>query len=151
MSQTPVDGSDREGRTVREDDRGAESPSLFDRVVVRFRSFGQTIADRLRSLTTGSDELGDFDRTGEETSLATRERTRSVQCVGLTEEVVEGDGRAVTEDLVRAQAAEGDDRDGPADDRPELAAEESDDELTLRAPDDPDAHITSTYWEDVER
>ena len=151
MSQTPVDGSDREGRTVREDDRGAESPSLFDRAVARVRSIGQSIIDQVRSLTGRSDESRESDRTGEETSLATGERARSVRCVGLTEEVVEGDGRAVTEDLVRAQAAESDGREGPSDDRPELAAEESEDELTLRAPDDPDAHITSTYWETIER
>ncbi|MFC7195287.1 hypothetical protein ACFQL4_12485 [Halosimplex aquaticum] len=77
--------------------------------------------------------------------------SRSVQCVGLTEEVLEGDGRAVTDDLVRARTGDDADRDGPTDDRPELVVRWSDDELTLSAPDDPGAHITSTHWEDVEQ
>ncbi|ELZ24358.1 hypothetical protein C475_13952 [Halosimplex carlsbadense 2-9-1] len=149
MSQTPVDGSDREGRTVGDPDRGTEPDSLVSRFAARLRSVGRSLRARLRSLA-GHEERSAFERAQAVDEAETTDRARSVQCVGLTEEVVEGDGRAVTDDLVRAQAAEAPDRDGPSEDRPELVVKWTDDELTLSSPDEPDAHITSTYWEDVE-
>ncbi|WP_436931162.1 hypothetical protein [Halosimplex halobium] len=150
MSQTPVDGADREGRAAGDADRGTGSDSLVGRLAARLRSVGRSIRARLGSLT-GREERPDFERARSVEREGTADRTRSVQCVGLTEEVVEGDGRAVTDDLVRAQAAEAPDREGPSVDRPELVVRWTDDELTLSSPDEPDAHITSTYWEDVER
>jgi hypothetical protein len=150
MSQTPVDGSDREGRAVGDPDRGTESNSLFGRLAGRLRSVGRSLRARLGSLT-GNQNRSSFERAQSVQPEGTADRARSVQCVGLTEEVVEGDGRAVTDDLVRAQAAEAPDREGPSVDRPELVVRWTDDELTLSSPDEPDAHITSTYWEDVER
>jgi hypothetical protein len=149
MSQTPVDGSDREGRAVGDPDRGTESNSLFG-LAGRLRSVGRSLRARLGSLT-GNQNRSSFERAQSVQPEGTADRARSVQCVGLTEEVVEGDGRAVTDDLVRAQAAEAPDREGPSVDRPELVVRWTDDELTLSSPDEPDAHITSTYWEDVER
>jgi hypothetical protein len=150
MSQSPLDGSDREGRSVADADRGTKSTSLVGRVVERVRSVGRSLRARLPSVTNRSDEYQAIEPS-EPDSPVRSDRSRSVQCVGLTEEVLEGDGRAVTDDLVRVQADERDDRDGPDDDRPELVVERTDDELTLSAPDDPGAHITSTHWEDVER
>jgi hypothetical protein len=149
MSQTPVDGSDREGRTVGDPDRGTEPDSFVSRFAARLRSLGRSLRARFRSLTD-HEERSAFDDAQAVERAGTADRTRSVQCVGLTEEVVEGDGRAVTDDLVRAQAAEAPDRDGPSEDRPELVVRWTDDELTLSSPDEPDAHITSTYWAEVE-
>ncbi|WP_459193966.1 hypothetical protein [Halosimplex sp. J119] len=150
MSQSPLDGSDREGRSVADADRGTESTSLVGRVVERVRSVGRSLRARLPSVTNRPDEY-DAIEPSEPDRPARSDRSRSVQCVGLTEEVLEGDGRAVTDDLVRVHADERDDRDGPDDDRPELVVERSEEELTLSVPDDPGAHITSTHWEDVER
>jgi len=149
MSQTPVDGSDREGRAAGDPDRGTEPDSFVSRFAARLRSVGRSLRARLGSLT-GHEERSPLERAESVDGAETADRARSVQCVGLTEEVVEGDGRAVTDDLVRAQAAEAPDRDGPSEDRPELVVRWSDDELTLSSPDEPDAHITSTHWEDVE-
>ncbi|WP_123534132.1 hypothetical protein [Halosimplex salinum] len=151
MSQTPVDGSDREGRSVGETDRGTGSASLLSRVAARLRSAGRSLRERLGSLMGGSADRPQFELTERSGRPAATDTTRSIQCVGLTEEVLEGDGRAVTDDLVRAQAADAPDRDGPTDERPELVVRWEDDELTLTAPDRPGAHITSTHWEDVER
>ncbi|WP_436924578.1 hypothetical protein [Halosimplex amylolyticum] len=150
MSQSPLDGSDREGRSVADADRGTASPSLLGRVVNRLRSFGRSISARLPSVTDRADDYDGIEPTERSNFPVRTDRSRSVQCVGLTEEVLEGDGRAVTDDLVRARTDDAD-RDGPTDDRPELVVQWSDDELTLSAPDEPGAHITSTHWEDIER
>jgi len=149
MSQTPVDGSDREGRAVGDPDQGTESNSLVSRLAGSLRSVARSLRARLGSMTE-TDDRDAFDRTPSAEGTRGADSARSVQCVGLTEEVVEGDGRAVTDDLVAVQASETPDRDGPAEDRPELVVRWTDDELTLSSPDEPDAHITSTYWEDVE-
>ncbi|MFB6140565.1 MAG: hypothetical protein ABEJ26_09050 [Halosimplex sp.] len=151
MDQTPVDGSDREGRDGRDAGRGTDTATLLDRVASRLRSVGRSLRTRLRSVTGQSDDYREFDRTAGRGDPSVTDRTRSVQCVGLTEEVVEGDGRAVTDDLIRAQAESAVDRDGPSVDPPELDVQRTEGELTLSSPDEPDAHITSTHWEDVER
>ena len=145
MSQTPVDGSDREGRAVEDPDRGTGPDSL----VSRLRSVGRSLRASLGSLA-GEDDRDAFDRAPSVERTGTGDGARSARCVGLTEEVVEGDGRAVTDDLVAVQASETPDRDGPSEEPPELVVRWTDDELTLSSPDEPDAHITSTYWEDVE-
>lgn len=151
MSQTPVDGPDEEGRSLREPDRGTESASLFSRVASRIRGIGRSLRDRLRSATEATSTGHEFDQLPTTERESATGQSRSVQCVGPTEGVVDGNGRAVTDDLVETQTAKAGDREGPTDDRPELAVEREDGELTLRSPDDPDAHITSTHWQDVER
>lgn len=151
MSQSPLDGSDREGRSVADADRGTESASVFDRVVDRLRSVGRSLRARLPTVTERSDDYDGIESAERSNVPVRSDRSRSLQCVGLTEEVLEGDGRAVTDDLVRARTGNRSDRDGPTDDRPDLVVRWNDDELTLRAPDDPDAHITSNHWEDVRR
>jgi len=151
MSQTPVDGSDREGRTVGETDRDGDASSLLHRLASRIRSVGRSLRARLRPVSGQPDEYRQFD-SGEHRSLAIAdERTRSIVSVGLPEEAVEDDERSERNDLVRTRAADPSNREGPSVERPELVVQWDDDELTLSAPDEPDTHITSTHWEDVER
>lgn len=149
MTRTPVDGAD--SRSVEETDRGSRAASVFERVAMAVRSVGRTIRGGIRSLfdpssdRTERSESDSFDRT------TPTDRNRSVQCVGLTDDGVESDGTAVSDQLARTGTTAASDRDGPDDDRPDLVVRRGEGELTLAAPDDPEASITSTYWESVER
>ncbi|PSQ24005.1 hypothetical protein BRD06_08415 [Halobacteriales archaeon QS_9_67_15] len=147
MNQTPVDGSNREGRTVGETDRAGDRSSLLHRVASRIKSVGRSLRARLRPVSGQSDEYRQFDSSEPRSLTSADERTRSIVSIGLSEE----DGRSARNDLVEARTADSSDREGPSVERPELVVQWNDDELTLSAPDEPDAHITSTHWEDVER
>ena len=147
MNQTSVDGSNREGRTVGETDRAGDGSSLLHRVASRIKSVGRSLRARLRPVSGQSDEYRQFDSSEPRSLTSADERTRSIVSVGLSEE----DGQSARNDLVEARTADSSDREGPPVERPELVVQWNDDELTLSAPDEPDAHITSTHWEDVER
>jgi len=151
MNQTSVDGSNREGRTVGETDRAGDGSSLLHRVASRIKSVGRSLRARLRPVSGQSNEYRQFDSSEPQSLTSADERTRSIVSVGLSEEAVEEDGRSTRNDLVEARTADSSDREGPPVERPELVVQWNDDELTLSAPDEPDAHITSTHWEDVER
>jgi len=151
MSQTPVDGSDREGQSFGENHRNDEQGSLLRRVASRITSVGRSLRARLRSVTEQPDESHQFDPDEHHSLTSAGERTRSVIRVGASEEGAEGDDSTVTNDLVRSRTTDPSDREGASIERPELVVQWDDDELTLKAPDEPDAHITSTHWEDIER
>jgi len=151
MSQTPVDGSDREGQSVGENPRNDEHGSLLRRVASRIKSVGRSLRARLRSVTRQPDEYRQYDPDERHRLTSAGERTRSVVSVGASEVLAEADDSAVTNDIVRSRTTDPSDREGPSVERPELVVQWNDDELTLKSPDEPDAHITSTHWEDVER
>ena len=147
MNQAPIDGSNREGQTVGETDRAGDGSSLLHRVASRIKSVGRSLRARLRPVSGQSDEYRQFDSSEPRSLTSADERTRSIVSVGLSEE----DRQSARNDLVEARTADSSDREGPPVERPELVVQWNDDELTLSAPDEPDAHITSTHWEDVER
>jgi hypothetical protein len=102
-------------------------------------------------VTEQPDESHQFDPDEHHSRTIAGERTRSVIRVGASEDVVEGNDGTVATDLVRSRTTDPSDREGASIERPELVVQWDDDELTLKAPEEPDAHITSTHWEDVER